>query len=769
MKKVFLTLITITFIAGLFAQQIDRERVILEIGTGTWCYYCPGAAMGADDLVANGCDVAVIEYHNGDTYANTASNFRNSYYAVSGYPTANFDGTLESVGGSNTQSMYTTYLPLYQQCIAVQCDYEATIYGQNTSGTNYDVTVVIDLVDGTPPANLTAHLVLTESEIPESWQGMSEVNYVCRAMYPDHLGTTVNFGSGNQVVINYTFTIDATWNTQHIELVAFMQDESNKAILQGSMVPIENLIPMQASANFSASSTQPCETTNVEFYDESLGLVTSWAWTFEGGNPATSSVQNPVVTYNTPGTYNVQLIVDDGSVIDTLLMENYIEVITTPVQANTPSGPVDLCGGGTGYEYTTNSVSGATVYTWTIDPASAGTITGNGTSATVDVDLSYSGSMDVKVRADNQCGNGIWSQAFATTVFVTPASFWISDGAGYCEGTSGVEVTLDGSETGIDYELYLDGAPTGNILAGTGSALNFGNQTDEGIYTIVGYTTTCEAIMFGNAYIYQMEIPGQAAVPSGDDLVCPGDETDYMTNGAPDAEIYVWTLSPAEAGTMTGTTVDAIVMWDVAFSGVASITVQGNNDCGDGIVSDAFEVTVDEIPLPVISGDEYVMQSSTHVYSSPEQTGATYDWVVTGGSIDAGQGTYEITVTWGSPGTGYINLTETSAGECDGIADEKIIYIDPVSIDESFINEISLYPNPAGELLNIEFFSKRGSEVSMHIMNQVGQVILSKTENIATGNNKLSVNTADFENGIYIMKLVADDGSLVQHKFVVLK
>ena len=768
MKKVFLTLIAVTLIFGLFAQQVARERVVVEIATGTWCTYCPGAALGADDLVANGHDVAIIEYHNGDGWATTASNFRNTYYGVSGYPTTHFDGVLEHVGGNATTSIYSTYLPMYNQRIAIPCDYEAEIYGQNT-GLNYDVTVVIDLVNGSPPTNLTAHLVLTESEIPVSWFGLSEINFVCRDMYPDHLGTTVDFAGGTQMIINYTFTIDATWNTQHIELVAFMQDEATKEILQGTMVPIENLIPLAASANFSSSTTQPCETTTVDFYDNSLGLVTTWDWVFEGGNPGTSTSQNPVVTYNTPGLYDVQLIVFDGSVIDTMLMGDYIEVITTPVQANTPSGPLDLCGGNTGYTYTTASVAYATDYTWAIDPASAGTITPNGTSATVDIDLTYSGSLDVKVRADNQCGDGIWSQALATTVYATPSTFWISDGGGYCTGTQGIEVSLDGSEIGIDYDLLIDGVSTANIMAGTGSALNYGFQTDEGIYTILGSSDNCEQTMFGNAYIYQMEIPGQAAQPSGDDVVCSGEETAYSTNGASDAESYIWTLDPAAAGTITGTTVDATVQWSSSFAGAATITVQGINDCGDGVVSDVFEVSVNELPQPEISGDEYVFQNTTHSYSSPEHSGSDYDWSVTGGTIDAGQGTYEITVTWGGPGTGYVNLTETSAAECEGIAAELIINIDPVGIEESFMNEISLYPNPAGETLNIELYAEKESAINIHVLNQIGQVVINSNENLSSGNNKFSLNTSDLQNGYYTIKLIATDGTVVQDKFIIIK
>ena len=72
LKALFLSIVFL--MSGyMFAQQVDRDKVLLEIITGTWCYYCPGAAMGAEDLIANGKEVAVVEYHTGDTYENTFS------------------------------------------------------------------------------------------------------------------------------------------------------------------------------------------------------------------------------------------------------------------------------------------------------------------------------------------------------------------------------------------------------------------------------------------------------------------------------------------------------------------------------------------------------------------------------------------------------------------------------------------------------------------------------------------------------------------------
>ncbi|MDV7390208.1 PKD domain-containing protein, partial [Arthrospira platensis SPKY1] len=62
-------------------------------------------------------------------------------------------------------------------------------------------------------------------------------------------------------------------------------------------------------AGFNADNREGCgETITVQFFDQSEGQADSWAWTFEGGVPGTSDLQNPSVTYSVPGTYDVQLI-----------------------------------------------------------------------------------------------------------------------------------------------------------------------------------------------------------------------------------------------------------------------------------------------------------------------------------------------------------------------------------------------------------------------------------------------------------------------------
>ncbi len=84
------------------------------------------------------------------------------------------------------------------------------------------------------------------------------------------------------------------------------------------------------SASFSSDLTEVCETGAVHFNDESFGTITSWDWTFEGGDPETSTEQNPVVAYNDQGIYNVELTVSDGTNTSTELLEDYITVLISP-------------------------------------------------------------------------------------------------------------------------------------------------------------------------------------------------------------------------------------------------------------------------------------------------------------------------------------------------------------------------------------------------------------------------------------------------------
>jgi PKD repeat protein len=171
-------------------------------------------------------------------------------------------------------------------------------------------------------------------------------------------------------------------------------------------------------ASFTASATDICEGESVNFYDSSSGNAISWEWTFEGGTPATSTLQNPVVMYEIAGTYDVSLTVSDGVEVSTATLQDYITVSTIPGTANTPAGITLVCANSGTTTYTTTALPGITEYDWVLEPVGAGTITSTTASATVYWSTGFLGDATLKVAGVNDCGTGNYSDVLNITRYL---------------------------------------------------------------------------------------------------------------------------------------------------------------------------------------------------------------------------------------------------------------------------------------------------------------------------------------------------------------
>jgi len=250
MKRTITTLFALLIgISFLSAQQIQRDNVLVEIATGTWCPYCPGAAMGADDLIANGHDVAIIEHHGGDSYEYPGSSTRINYYSMGSFPSAVFDGGLKYVGGSATNSLYPQYLSRYNQKIDIPTSFSIEMEGTFTGMIDFDIDVTIEKV-ATYADDVRLFLVVTESEIEESWQGMDHLNFLNRLTVTPNSGMTLDFSGGNTVTENFTFSLDPSWVAEHCELVVFVQNYSTKEVqnaIKRNLLEFENLTDYDAT------------------------------------------------------------------------------------------------------------------------------------------------------------------------------------------------------------------------------------------------------------------------------------------------------------------------------------------------------------------------------------------------------------------------------------------------------------------------------------------------------------------------------------------
>lgn len=109
------------------------------------------------------------------------------------------------------------------------------------------------------------------------------------------------------------------------------------------------------TAAFGTDKKVSCQGAAIQFNDYSAGEPTSWQWSFPGGVPSTSTLQNPVVYYNTAGTYSATLIATNANGIDTITYNNFININSsltgnpsTIGDTRCGAGPVSLSATGSG-------------------------------------------------------------------------------------------------------------------------------------------------------------------------------------------------------------------------------------------------------------------------------------------------------------------------------------------------------------------------------------------------------------------------------------
>lgn len=147
-------------------------------------------------------------------------------------------------------------------------------------------------------------------------------------------------------------------------------------------------------ADFSSNTTTGCPGAQVQFTDQSTNLPELWSWSFPGGTPSTSTLQNPIVTYPAYGVYDVSLTASSIRGNGVITKTGFIDIKANPKATITPSGNDTVCAGTT-LLLTANSGSNLT-YQWIkggvdIPGATSATYLANGGNYKVKVTRSTTG------------------------------------------------------------------------------------------------------------------------------------------------------------------------------------------------------------------------------------------------------------------------------------------------------------------------------------------------------------------------------------------
>ena len=323
-----------------------------------------------------------------------------------------------------------------------------------------------------------------------------------------------------------------------------------------------------------------------------------------------------------------------------------------PDIAETPTGENQLCINPINTNYTTTGTTNATSYIWHINPATAGTITGTGLTATVDWNDTFTGEANISVQGVNDEGVGPLSNPYIVTISPATAPGFVAGSITICLGeTTGMLTLTNYMGTILKWQKRYNGGVWEDIVMTPSpySAIYYETPTMSGEwqYRAEVQSGACTAEYSAEATIIVIDVPVAGNVITGDETVCQGQTAvTYTVPVIANATSYVWTLPPDATGSSTTNSI-TIDFGLTAASGY--IRVKGVNSCGEGETSQML-ITVN--PLPVAEGSisaltgGIICQGDTVTYSIPEIPNATsYIWTLPDGATGTSS-TNSITVNF---------------------------------------------------------------------------------------------------------------------------
>lgn len=254
-----------------WGQNVDRKFILIEKWTGTWCTYCPSAAMGVHDLVDSGCNVVIVSYHSGDNFQIDEGMERKQisdkiFSDLGGLPTVQFDAKVrtgktlkDSANSSKMLSAYPIYKPIYDSLIL--CKTPITISLSKRKGKTYKECIITATIqvknpnyEGKDRMQLLA--ALTESHIPTAWRNQPSVEYAARSMYKGNKGSIIQLDAEGQAIVEFTIPIEPMYETLNCEIVCWVQDTASLQVLESDHIAVldnEN-INLDAPRNFKADN-----------------------------------------------------------------------------------------------------------------------------------------------------------------------------------------------------------------------------------------------------------------------------------------------------------------------------------------------------------------------------------------------------------------------------------------------------------------------------------------------------------------------------------
>ncbi len=582
--------------------------------------------------------------------------------------------------------------------------------------------------------------------------------------------------------VNYTFDAEDIYNVTLIGSNGCGEVEQSYEVVAYSA----------PTAGFSLANSVYCVGEEIAFENNSSDNSTSYSWNFEGADTASSSEENPIITYSQVGTYDVSLTVSNPVGEDVDMQSSVITIMDVPTVAFSSSS-IQLS-----FDFE-NLSEGSENCVWDF---------GDGNTST-DSDPSHTytseGEFTVTLTCENMCGQTVETQtvtaslapsasftyeilepcAPATIQFTSnsngnvQSTMWTFEGGNPATsdeanptvtfnnaGDFNVSLTVsDGitSDVATDQVVVLGLPESGMSLSAAGpvvtgqaagdfdfewqydgNIIGINNMleytfSENGTYEIIleatnecgtsVYAETVEITAFPNAN-FTTEY-AEACAPAKVDLI--GSEVDGGT--------YLWTMN---GGAVIDDPTAASTTATIENSGNYTVSLSVSNEYGSDSYTETNNYTI--IPLPYAQIN-FQFIDGVFTGESDDDNATEHEWDFGNGDTASGK---NIEYTYETPGVYLVTLSVSNACGTDMTSFSVEVQTSDVEDFESY--GLNAYPNPIKDVLNLSIPSDLVG-VQASLVNVNGKVVY----NAALTQEMTEIDTEYLSAGVYVLYILSED------------
>jgi len=469
------------------------------------------------------------------------------------------------------------------------------------------------------------------------------------------------------------------------------QKNRMRGVMEGSRASLANSNKCSTTVSLPTSGFQVAVNCKVAtFTNTSSNNATDFAWDFGDGN--TSTQENPTHTYAAEGSYTVTLEVSNTAGVDVEegTVNTQEAVVPTPVEES-------VCPG----ESATITLPGDKGYIW-YDQLIGGNILGAGTTfetgpLTVDTDYFVSGTSE---------------EVLAGVV-----------------GVENINPASGGNHQGGFY-LVFDAAETVILRKAKVLAEGAGDRTLE-LRDAEGTIIETKVISIPDG---ESVIDINLRIAAGSDLrIGFAEGANLFRNNANLNYPYVYSAFNTDIVTIKGSTASTptgfyyyLYNWEVNAIGNCETDERAK-----------ISVVIEDLAAPALTTDQVTGVMTVN------ETYESYQWYFNGAPIN---GATSNTYTATENGTYTV---EVSNGSCEAVSEEEVF--DTLSVDSFELLGLSIYPNPAEEVLNIKGLNTLDSVKQLKVINMLGQTV--QEHNLTIVSETTSMDVRALAKGLYFLNI----------------